>query len=72
MDAGLDPGLASKLLRDPSPDVRELLVGHLPAGHVDLKALAAEDPSPLVRASALRRLADPSAKSTLLKAARVG
>ena len=35
----------------------------LPADQVDLQAVAATDPSPLVRASALRRLADPAAKS---------
>jgi putative membrane-bound dehydrogenase-like protein len=55
-------------LRDGSANVRALAVRIAPAGHIDLKAIAATDASPLVRAEALRRLADPGAKDILLKA----
>ena len=40
---------------------------HLPTDHVDLKTIATSDTSPLVRADAMRRLADPAAKEVLLK-----
>ena len=40
----------------------------LPADGIDLKAIAAGDTSPLVRAEAMRRMADPAAKDLLLKA----
>ena len=39
-----------------------------PKGHIDFKRLAASDKSPLVRAEAMRRLADPSAKDLFSKA----
>ena len=40
----------------------------LPADRIDLKAIAATRRSPLVRAEAMRRLADPAAKDIFLKA----
>ena len=39
-----------------------------PVTLIDLKAIAASDASGLVRAEAMRRLADPAAKDILLKA----
>ena len=55
-------------LRDTSSDVRAMAVGIAPERHIDFKRLATSDPSPLVRAEAMRRLTDPSAKEILLKA----
>ena len=43
----------------------------LPADHVKLKDIAASDASPLVRAAAMRRLADPGAKD-LSQGTRIG
>jgi putative membrane-bound dehydrogenase-like protein len=55
-------------LRDPSADVRAMAVRIAPRALVNFKTIAASDPSPLVRAEAMRRLADPSARDVLLKA----
>jgi putative membrane-bound dehydrogenase-like protein len=55
----------SQSLRDASPDVRAMAVRVAPKGHIEFKRLAASDKSPLVRAEAMRRLADPSAKDLL-------
>jgi putative heme-binding domain-containing protein len=55
-------------LRDDSADVRAMAVRVVPAGRINLKAIAESDTAPLVRAEALRRLADPSAREILLKA----
>ncbi|MGO9469722.1 MAG: PVC-type heme-binding CxxCH protein [Isosphaeraceae bacterium] len=62
------PQTASEFLKDESADVRALAVRLLPAERIDLMAIAVADPSSLVRAGALRRLADPAAKDILLKA----
>ena len=61
-------GRAAFLLHSDSADLRALGVDRLAAGRVDLKAIAVADPSPLVRATAMRRLADPAAKDLLLTA----
>ena len=75
--AGLTRSGASKVeeefaksytLGDTSEDVRAVGARLIRADLVDLKQIAAIDGSPFVRASALRRLADPSARTTLLKA----
>jgi putative membrane-bound dehydrogenase-like protein len=55
-------------VKNDSADVRALAARILPSDRFDLKAIAASDPSPLVRAEAMRRLADPAAKDVLLKA----
>ena len=55
-------------MKNDSADVRALAARILPADRIDLKAIAASDASPLVRAEAMRRLADPAAKDVLLKA----
>jgi putative membrane-bound dehydrogenase-like protein len=55
-------------LGDQSADIRAMAARIAPAGMPELKRLAADDPSPLVRAEVMRRLADPSAKELLLKA----
>jgi putative membrane-bound dehydrogenase-like protein len=59
---------AATFLSDHSEGVRALAIRILPADRVDLKAIAAKDRSPLVRAEAMRWLADPAAKDLLLKA----
>lgn len=58
---------ASAFLQDESADIRAFAVRILPVERSDLTAIAASDPSPLVRAGAMRRLADPAAKDLLLK-----
>jgi putative membrane-bound dehydrogenase-like protein len=58
----------SSFLRDDSADVRALAARILPAARIDLKAIAASDASALVRADAMHRLADHSAKDGLLNA----
>ncbi len=60
--------LINQSLRDDSSDVRAMAVRVAPKGHIDFKRLAASDKSPLVRAEAMRRLADPSAKDLFSKA----
>ena len=58
----------ASFLNSDSADVRALAARILPADRIDLKTIAASDASPLVRAEAMRRLADPAAKEVLLKA----
>jgi len=60
--------LADSFLHNDSALVRALAAQIVPAARMDLKAIAASDASPLVRAGAMRRLADPAAKDILLKA----
>ncbi len=55
-------------LKNESADIRALAVRIAPVTLIDLKAIAASDASGLVRAEAMRRLADPAAKDVLLKA----
>ena len=55
-------------LHNESADVRALAVGMAPAGRIDLKTIATSDAAPLVRAEAMRRLADPGARDIILKA----
>ncbi len=55
-------------LHDESADVRAMAVRIAPGGHIDFPEIAASDESPLVRAEAMRRLANPSAKDLLLRA----
>jgi putative membrane-bound dehydrogenase-like protein len=55
-------------LKSASADVRALAVRIVPTNRIDLKTTAASDASPLVRAEAMRRLAEPAAKDVLLKA----
>jgi putative membrane-bound dehydrogenase-like protein len=64
----IDRERAVAFLHNRSDAVRALAVRILPGEHLDLKAIAASDASPLVRAQAMRRLADPSAKDLLLGA----
>ncbi len=64
----IDKDLAASSVRNESADVRSLAVSILPAPFAELKDIAASDPSPLVRATAMRRLADPGVKEVLLKA----
>jgi putative membrane-bound dehydrogenase-like protein len=64
----IDKDLAASFLRSESADIRALAVSILPASLFELKDVAASDPSLLVRAAAMRRLADPAAKDVLLKA----
>jgi putative membrane-bound dehydrogenase-like protein len=64
----LNRASATPYLSHPSADVRALAVRVIPTDQLDLVKLAASDPSPLVRAEALRRLADPGARDLLLKA----
>jgi putative membrane-bound dehydrogenase-like protein len=59
---------SARALHDPSPDVRALAFRVLPANQIDLASVAEKDVSPLVRAEALRRLSDPSARRVLLAA----
>jgi len=66
--SGQDDESVAGFLQAKSPDVRALAVRIAPAGRIDLKTIAASDVSPLVRAEALRRLADPGARGILLKA----
>jgi len=63
-----NPKTTSAFLKDESADVRALAVRLLPAQCIDLKVISVADPSSLVCASALRRLADPAARDLLLKA----
>ena len=64
----IDDASAAAFLQNDSADVRALAMSILPTDRIDLKAIAASDASPLVRAEAMRRLADPAAKDILLKA----
>ncbi len=60
--------LVATVLQNESDLVRALAVQILPPSRIDLNAIAAADSSPLVRAQAMRRIADPAAKDILLKA----
>jgi putative membrane-bound dehydrogenase-like protein len=64
----IDKDLAATSLRSESAELRSLAVNILPASFFELKDIATADRSPLVRAAAMRRLADPGAKDVLLKA----
>ena len=64
----LNDAAIAPFVKNNSADVRALAARILPAGRIDLKAIATSDASPLVRAEAMRRLADPAAKDDLLKA----
>ena len=64
----IDKDLAASLLRSEFADVRSWRASILPASLIKLKDVAGSDLSPLVRAAAMRRLADPGAKEVLLKA----
>ena len=64
----VDGKLTGSVLHHDSSDVRALGVSILPVGQNKLKEIAGTDPSPLVRAAAMRRLADPGGKELLLKA----
>ena len=55
-------------VKNDSADVRALAARILPADRIDLKAIAASDSSSLVRADAMRRMTDPTAKDVLLRA----
>jgi putative membrane-bound dehydrogenase-like protein len=59
---------ATAFLSHRSADVRALAARIVAADQLDLASVAANDTSPLVRAEALRRLADPAARDLLLKA----
>ena len=52
--------------RDRSDDVRALAVRHLPPGAASIARVAADDPSPLVRAEALRRFTSADEVKVLL------
>ncbi len=58
----------SKAVHSNSDLVRAKAVRTIPASRLDLKGIASSDASPLVRAEAMRRLADPTARDLLLKA----
>ncbi len=64
----LDERLIASVLHHESADVRALGVSILPEDRVKLLEIAGSDPSPLVRAAAMRRLSDRGGKDLLLKA----
>jgi putative membrane-bound dehydrogenase-like protein len=66
--AGRDSPLGISVLRHESADVRALAYSILPPDPSDLMYVLRSDPSPLVRAAAMRRLSDPRAKDLFLKA----
>jgi putative membrane-bound dehydrogenase-like protein len=59
--------LIAHCMKSDSADVRAFAARILPTDRIDLKMIATSDASPLVRADAMRRLADPTAKEILLK-----
>ena len=59
---------AAHFVKNDSADIRALAADILPANNVNLIEIARTDVSPLVRAAALRRLANPAAQDILLKA----
>jgi putative heme-binding domain-containing protein len=65
---GPDGATVSRFLHSESADIRAWAVRIAPAHYVNLRAIAAIDTSDLVRAEAMRRLADPAAKDILVKA----
>jgi putative membrane-bound dehydrogenase-like protein len=62
----VDAALAARIFKERLPDVQSLAVRSLPESLIDLDAVATANKSPLVRAEALRRLANPDAKRALL------
>ena len=64
----VDGQLARHRFATNRPTCARLAVSILPAENITLKDVAAADPSPLVRAAAMRRLAEAGAKELLLKA----
>lgn len=68
IDESIDDKSVASLLHSNSADLRALVVGTLPASRMDLKAIAAADAAPLVRAAALRRITDSAAEAVLLQA----
>ncbi len=64
----IDEKLAASSLHNQSADVRALAVELLPEAAAGLKDIAAADPAPLVRATAMRRLSDRAAKDIMLNA----
>jgi putative membrane-bound dehydrogenase-like protein len=68
LEGRIDDTSVASFLHSDLTDLRALGVSILPASRIDLKAIAGSDASPLVRAAALRRMTDPSAKEALLKA----
>ena len=60
--------LIANFVHSKSDAVRAMAVRSIPADRLELKGIALKDASPLVRAEAMRRLADPAAKDLLLKA----
>jgi putative membrane-bound dehydrogenase-like protein len=61
------PKSVSAFIHDDSGDIRAFATRLLPLDHPDLMTIAAADPSPLVRATAMRRLAESGARELLLK-----
>jgi putative membrane-bound dehydrogenase-like protein len=68
VDGRLNDKIVASFLHSQSADIRAMAVRIAPVERLDLKGIAAADASPLVRAEAMRRLADPAAKDLLLKA----
>jgi putative heme-binding domain-containing protein len=66
--AKVDGRLIASSRHSESADLRALAVGIPHNSAIELKEIAATDPSPLVRAEAMRRLVDPSARDILFKA----
>jgi putative membrane-bound dehydrogenase-like protein len=64
----VDLRLAASILHDGHAELRAMGAAIIPAALIDLNAVAKSDPSPLVRATAMRRLSDPAAKEILLEA----
>ncbi|MGP0062608.1 MAG: PVC-type heme-binding CxxCH protein [Isosphaeraceae bacterium] len=65
---GLKDKVVSDAVHHVSDAIRGMAIRIIPANRFDLKGIAVADASPLVRAEAMRRLADPTAKDLLLKA----
>ena len=59
--------LITQCMKSDSADVRAFATRILPPNRIDLKTIATSDPAPLVRADAMRHLADPTAREILLK-----
>jgi len=64
----VDEKLVASALHNESADVRALAVELLPEAAAGLKDVASADPSPLARATAMRRLSDRAAKDVLFEA----
>jgi putative membrane-bound dehydrogenase-like protein len=63
----VDKPLADSILHNALADLRAMGVGMIPDDLLDLRSVAASDPSPLVQAAAMRRMKDPSAREVLLR-----